>query len=397
MSMTVDRRSRDRLGIIRGGLARLGRIKVGKVRLGNLLGLVSVLIAAAFIIGIPATVQARSPYLTSWSGTYTASTSDTNASCELCHGGSSGTLNAYGHAIQVQAAGATPSATTYRSIEGQNSDADAGGYTNLQEINANAQPGWKPGATNTLWQTGTNTITTTTATPPTSVTGPLDPAVATPNISVSPTSLAFGNVTVGQTKTLDVTVSNTGTANLTVSSLTITGAEFSTAKTVPFTVLPAGSTTVPVVYAPTNTGLDNGNLAIASNDPDTATLNVGLSGTGQAATVDLDIMGFRAKAKVNLSRFQPFALKLSVKNTGGLPAVGTATIVGRQDGAIVYTATIPGVTDAVGNGRSTYSVSVSDPTAFKVGTVTWIVTLETPGDVDGPGGDTATAQTEFIA
>jgi hypothetical protein len=119
-------------------------------------------------------------------------------------------------------------------------------------------------------------------------------ATASSAISVNPSSLAFGNVTVGQTATLPLTVSNTGTASLNISSLTA-GTPFSVVSpATPVTVNAGGSATVTVKFAPSSAGSTAGTLAIASNDPSKPTLNVPLTGTGVAAgssTITLQIDG----------------------------------------------------------------------------------------------------------
>lgn len=103
-----------------------------------------------------------------------------------------------------------------------------------------------------------------------------------PEISVSPSSVNFGNVTVGQNADQTVTINNLGTANLTVSSLNVTNSVFTLVSppAVPFNVTPGGSQALTVRFSPVATGAQSGNLAIASNDADEPTVNVALSGTG---------------------------------------------------------------------------------------------------------------------
>jgi hypothetical protein len=101
------------------------------------------------------------------------------------------------------------------------------------------------------------------------------------NIAVAPTTLAFGTVNIGASRTLSTTVSNSGTAACNV-TLTRTGTtEFAVTAPLSFSVAAGASSTVSVSYTPTNTGADTGTLAVASNDPDTPNVNVALTGTGQ--------------------------------------------------------------------------------------------------------------------
>src|SRR5215470_10362953 len=66
-----------------------------------------------------------------------------------------------------------------------------------------------------------------------------------PQISVSPSSLVFNNVIVGQKSSQAVQISNTGDANLNVTGVTLTGSGFSlSAVAVPFQLAPNSTKTV---------------------------------------------------------------------------------------------------------------------------------------------------------
>ena len=81
-------------------------------------------------------------YLSSWEAIYPNSTSD-NISCQLCHQSNLAfNFNPYGNAISNANGTLTD---RIRAVEGQNSDNDPGGFTNIEEIDANTQPGWKFG------------------------------------------------------------------------------------------------------------------------------------------------------------------------------------------------------------------------------------------------------------
>jgi hypothetical protein len=100
------------------------------------------------------------------------------------------------------------------------------------------------------------------------------------NIAVSPTTLAFGDVTVGNSPTLSTTVSNSGDAACDVTLASTGSNDFAISSATSFNVAPGGSQNVSVSYTPGEVGADNGNVAVNSNDPDTATVNVGLTGNG---------------------------------------------------------------------------------------------------------------------
>ena len=102
-----------------------------------------------------------------------------------------------------------------------------------------------------------------------------------PQITVSPASLVFGNVITGQTKDLTVTIGNTGKASLSVSALTVAGSGFSVVgPQAPLSIAANATATVTVRFAPTAVGAASGTLTIASNAPAKPSAGVSLSGTG---------------------------------------------------------------------------------------------------------------------
>lgn len=105
----------------------------------------------------------------------------------------------------------------------------------------------------------------------------------TPDISLNPSSLDFGTVNIGNSPTSTTQVKNVGTADLTVTNIALcagTSPEFTwSAPTLPFTVTPSGSETISVIYTPTDTGIDTGCLEIGSNDPDTPTATLNVTGS----------------------------------------------------------------------------------------------------------------------
>jgi hypothetical protein len=102
-----------------------------------------------------------------------------------------------------------------------------------------------------------------------------------PMISVSPASLAFGSVTIGQPKDLTLSIANRGTAPLAVSSMTSDNTQFTAIGTVP-TVVAGSNASVTVRFTPTTASAQTGNLTIASNDAAVPALKASLTGTGVA-------------------------------------------------------------------------------------------------------------------
>jgi hypothetical protein len=110
-----------------------------------------------------------------------------------------------------------------------------------------------------------------------------------PNVSVTPTTLTFGNVPVGTISAIHtMTLNNTGGSTFT--SLTVTfpaGSRYSRAGGTCDTGLLAGSScTIDVVFSPAATGASNSNVAITSASTSFTVTGspVTLNGTGSAPT-----------------------------------------------------------------------------------------------------------------
>jgi hypothetical protein len=113
----------------------------------------------------------------------------------------------------------------------------------------------------------------------------LSVGISVPNISVTPTPYDFGNVKVKKSKTASLVAKNSGTTNLSISSSTVTGkdpAMFTiTSGSGNKTIKPGKTLTMKVAFKPTSAGPKTSTLKIISNDPDTPTIDIPLSGTGQ--------------------------------------------------------------------------------------------------------------------
>ncbi len=116
-------------------------------------------------------------------------------------------------------------------------------------------------------------------------------ATPEPDISVSPTTVDFGSVIIGNTSAQTITVTNAGSAALNVGTLAVTGSDYSTANDFcsDSTVAVGDTCTVDVVFEPSAEGARTGTLSIPSDDPDTAVVDVALSGTGVAAQPDITV------------------------------------------------------------------------------------------------------------
>ena len=112
-------------------------------------------------------------------------------------------------------------------------------------------------------------------------------AVAIANIVVTPVSHDFGDVDVGIVASQTVTIDNTGTAALALDNIAVSdplAAPFSLlANACANSILAAGGSCILTVeFSPTVTGIENDSFDISSDDPDTPSLTVTVSGNGIA-------------------------------------------------------------------------------------------------------------------
>lgn len=102
-----------------------------------------------------------------------------------------------------------------------------------------------------------------------------------PDISVNPSSVVFPDTLVGNTVTQSITVTNNGATNLLISGITSPGGDFGiVSSNCVGTLAPAGTCTITVRFTPTSASFKQTTFNINSNDPDTPSYTVYLSGRG---------------------------------------------------------------------------------------------------------------------
>jgi hypothetical protein len=104
---------------------------------------------------------------------------------------------------------------------------------------------------------------------------------ATRTITATPTSMSFGSLVLGSSKTLPVELKNTGNSNVTVSGVTISGAGITTSGMSGSTLAPGQSATVDVTCAPRTAGSVSGSVKVASNATNSP-VTIALTGDGVA-------------------------------------------------------------------------------------------------------------------
>jgi hypothetical protein len=112
------------------------------------------------------------------------------------------------------------------------------------------------------------------------------PCVGSSYISVNPISFDFGNIVVGTSSTPQTwSILNDGTGVLAIYPLQINGTHYSEFSIQNDTcsgkiLMPSENCTVDIAFSPETEGEKLASLSLSSNDPDTPTLDMPLSGTG---------------------------------------------------------------------------------------------------------------------
>jgi hypothetical protein len=143
-----------------------------------------------------------------------------------------------------------------------------------------------------------------------------------PVIRVSPDSLVFDTLFIGQSRELTFTVSNIGTAPLAVSGITASDPVFSAAPS-EFMILPLTSQTVTATFTPPSAGEFTGYLLIASDDPNTPVDSVFVQGTANEPPV------------ISIS---PDSFRVTLK--AGQTALDTLTIINSGNGTLEFVITL---------------------------------------------------------
>jgi hypothetical protein len=114
-------------------------------------------------------------------------------------------------------------------------------------------------------------------------------------LASTPSSLRFGDVIVGQTETLLVTVTNNGQTSATISAITANSSQFTVSNvSLPFIMLAGQSLEFNVSYTPKDTGWTSGTIKLSSTASN-ATLVIDLSGNGvssESLTVTPAVISF---------------------------------------------------------------------------------------------------------
>jgi hypothetical protein len=183
---------------------------------------------------------------------------------------------------------------------------------------------------------------------------------ATRQLTMSATSLNYGNVADGTSSTITLTATSSGNSAASLSSVSLSGSGFSMGTlALPRSLSPGQSLAIPVTFGPKTTGTVNGSLTFVTNDTTGATQTIALTGTGTSSTPKIALsttsLGFG-----NISDGSSKTLALTMTSSGTSPlTVNSLSISG--SGFSLGPATLP-ATLAVGQSL-TVQVGFSPKTA----------------------------------
>jgi len=183
--------------------------------------------------------------------------------------------------------------------------------------------------------------------------------VANPALTVSATSLAFGNVAVDSAATQTLTVTSTGAAAVTINSATISGAGFtvSSAPALPVTLSSGSSATLTVQFDPSAAGAVTGQLTIASDSSSSNAVSLG--GTGIPVLTGLSC----TDGSMTGSGTDPCTVTLNTAAASG----GFTVNLSSNNSAVQVPST---VTVAAGSASTGFSATISGVSTTQTATLT---------------------------
>lgn len=216
-----------------------------------------------------------------------------------------GTTSVTISAVTVNAAGFSVSGLSLPTVLG------AGQTTTLTILFAPTKTGWISGSV-TVTSTASNSILQI---------GLHANATSGSSMTASPSSISFGQVTVGNSSSQSLVLTNTSSGSETLNAFQLSGSGFAVSgATLPMTLNKGQSLTVTVTFSPSTTGIINGSLFISGPN-----LNVPLTGTGATSsagqlTVSPASLSF-GNVDIGSSTTQPATLSA----TGGSVTVSSAS------------------------------------------------------------------------
>jgi hypothetical protein len=124
---------------------------------------------------------------------------------------------------------------------------------------------------------------------------------ATHSLSANPASLNFNSVTVGNTGSLNSTITNTGNSNVTISGVSASAGFTPSGLSNGMTLQPNQSATLTVVFAPNTAGAASGAVSISGSA--NASLAVPVAGTGQPSASHSVALSWSASTSTGITGY----------------------------------------------------------------------------------------------
>src|SRR6202166_3595952 len=250
--------------------------------------------------------------------------------------------------------------------------------------------------------------------------GPPDPVVLTastgstaPQLTISSASHDFGSVTVDTVANAALTLTNSGGAVLTISQIGVSGKGFegSAIKT-PAKVAAGGNITLNLTFSPSTTGNFSGAVSVSSDDPNTPTANVALTGTATNQLIGKLIatpaalnfnnvqVGSSASAVTTLKNVGTGNLTLSQINLSGsgfsTSGIVTPVLVVPGEGLTLTVKYSPATTKATSGDISLVSAQGGITSVTVSGTVSQSALTLSPGSINFGSAVTGVANTQTV-
>lgn len=196
-----------------------------------------------------------------------------------------------------------------------------------------------------------------------------------PQITVSPSTLDFGSVAVGQFADLSITIGNTGGGNLNVTSYTSSNPVFNVSAP-PLVVFPGLAAKTSVRFTPASAGAVSGTLTIASNDAAKPSFTISLTGTGTTQTCSyvlnpnsISVPAVGGSGTVGVAASNPFCALTATSSAIWLHvgSIGSTSVAYSVDANTIATAR----TGTISIGGSTFTVNQAAGTQTAAGPVAW--------------------------
>jgi Abnormal spindle-like microcephaly-assoc'd, ASPM-SPD-2-Hydin/Protein of unknown function (DUF1573) len=225
------------------------------------------------------------------------------------------------------------------------------------------------------------------------------------SIQVSPSTVSFGSLTVGQSASQSLTITNTGTKSLTVSGVSIAGSGFTLkAISVPMALAAGQTAAVAATFTAAASGPASGKIMISSNAPNSPMI-VALTATGVAKVSDLTAspaslsfgtvtVGSQSAQALSLTNSGSSSMTISRVSASGagisvsglslpvtlaagasasLSAIFKPTAAGNASGTLTVTSNATNATDAIGWSATATASSTTqltaNPSSVNFGTV----------------------------